>query len=156
MRKRNELAEGLVNVFVHPNAAQGKVHAVFVENTHDDSFAVEHWNDGHAQVDLAVGDLDFDTSVLRYALFGNIESRHNLQTADDRRLEAIDLRWSRLSLEYAVDSVANLHSCFLSFDVNVARSRLNRFCKDIVDKSNDGRFLRHRGVSALIPIEIFV
>ena len=155
VRKRNQLPERLVDVFVHPDPAERKVHAVFVENTHNDSFAVKHRNDRNAEVDFAVGNLNLNTTVLRNPLFGDVQARHNLQTADDRRLETVDFRRRRLRLEDAVDAVPDFHPGFLRLDVNVARAGFDRFGQDVVDEPNDRRFLRHRRVAALVPVDVF-
>ena len=40
--------------------------------------------------------------------------------------------------------------------MDVARARFDRFGKDVVHESYDGRLLRHRRVAVLVPIEVVV
>ena len=51
---------------------------------------------------------ELDAAVLRQALLGDVQPGHDLQAADDRGLEAVDLRRRRLRLQHAVDAVADL------------------------------------------------
>ncbi len=107
VRQLDQLAELGVDVLVHAHAAQREVHPFLVEDTHHDAFAVQHGNDGQADVDFAARDFELDAAVLRHALLGDVEPRHDLQAADDRGLKAIDLRRHRLQLQHAVDAIAN-------------------------------------------------
>ena len=73
---------------LHADLAQVELHRALVEDTHDDAFAVDHRDDRHADVDLAALHLQLDAAVLRQALLGDVQPRHDLQAADDRRLES--------------------------------------------------------------------
>src|SRR5262249_37170033 len=107
VRQVDELLEGLVAVLEHADVGEGEDHASLVEQTHDDALAVGHRDDGHANINLAVLYAHLDASVLRQPLLGDVQVGHDLQTADDGRLEAVDLRRQRLDLEQAVDAVAD-------------------------------------------------
>ena len=63
--------------------SQVELHPLLVEQPQNDPFAVEHGDDGNANVDLAAGNLELDASVLREPLFGDIETRHDFQTRDN-------------------------------------------------------------------------
>ena len=123
-----------------------KLEALLVEHAHHDAFAVQHRNDRHADVDLAARHAQLDAAVLRHALLGDVQPGHDLQAADDRRLEAIDLRRHRLALQHAVDAVADLQPRLLRLDVNVARPRLDRLRQDLVHQPHDRRLLGHLGI----------
>ncbi len=41
-------------------------------------------NRGHAHIDRAAGDLQADAAVLRQALLGDVEFRHDLDARDDQ------------------------------------------------------------------------
>src|SRR5207249_713382 len=64
----------------------------FVEKPEDDFFTVQGWDGGNAEVQflpLAVSSvLDHDAAILREALFGDVELRHDLHAAGDGVLEA--------------------------------------------------------------------
>jgi hypothetical protein len=154
VRQTDQLAELGVDVFVHADPAKGEIHAVLVENTHDHAFAVEHGDDRETNIDLAPLHLELDAAVLGNALLGNIQPGHDLQAADDRRLEAIDLRGHGLFLQYTVDPVADLHALFLGLDVNVARPGLNRFAQDLVHQPDDGCFLSHLRGFGMVPLQV--
>src|SRR5262249_22677573 len=139
----DQLAEHLVSVLLHPDRLQVELHRPLVKNTHHDAFAVNHRNHGDADIDLAAGDLQLHAAVLRQPLFGDVQPRHDLQAADDGRLEAIDLRRHRLGLHHAVDAVADGDAVGLRLDVNVAGPQLDRFQQDFVDQANDRGFLGH-------------
>ena len=85
-----------------------------VEETHDDAFAVDHRDDRDADVDLAAVDAHLDAAVLRQALLGDVEPGHDLEAADDGRLEAVDLRRQGLRLQHAVDAVADAQVVFFA------------------------------------------
>ena len=137
----DEFTEDSIGFFTHPQASQVEFHGPFIEDPHDQTFAVDHRDNADPNIDLAAVDAQFDPTVLRQSLFGDVEFCHDLQTRDDGGLEAIDLRWNGLVLKDAVDTVANDDPCGLRFDVNVAGTRVDGFHEDFVDQSDHGRFL---------------
>ena len=74
-------------------------------------------------------------------LLGDVQPGHDLEAADDRGLEAVDLRRHRLRVQHAVDAVANLDAGGLRLDVDVARPRFDRLDQNFVHQPNDRRFL---------------
>ena len=96
VRHADQLAELHVQVGLHAERFERELHAALVQEPHDDAFAVQHRDHRHADVDLAAGDAELDAAVLRQALFGDVEPGHDLEAADDRGLEAVDLRRHRL------------------------------------------------------------
>src|SRR5207253_5779149 len=107
VRPIDHLPERVVSVRQHADVGQVEDHPAFVEESKDNSLAMNHRDDGDADIDLAVVDAHFDATVLGQALFGDVEPRHDLEPANDGGLEAIDLRWQRLRLQHAVDAIAN-------------------------------------------------
>src|SRR3990170_8598327 len=90
----------------------------FVEDPHDDLLAPRGWNRGHAQVDIVVVDLELDTPVLGNPALGNVHRRHDLETRDQRRLDARG--WRHRAVESSVDTVADPHEGLHRLDVDVA------------------------------------
>src|SRR5262249_46638032 len=101
-------------------------HRPLVQNTHDHAFTVDHGNNRDADVNLAAVNLQLHAAVLRQALFRDIQPRHDLQAAEDRAFEAINLRRNGLRVQDAVDAVADGNTAVLRFNVHVARSQLDR------------------------------
>ena len=87
--------------------------------------------------------LQLDAAVLRQAPLGDVQPGHDLQAADDRRLEAVDLRRHRLRVQHAVDAVADPQARLLRLDVHVAGPRLDRLQQDLVDQPDDRGLLGH-------------
>src|SRR5262249_14204179 len=97
---------------------------------------MDHRDDGNAYVDFAPLDAELDAAVLRQALCGDIEPRHDLQAAEDRRLETDNLLRHRLRVQQTVDAITDPQTVRLRLDVNVAGSRLNRFQQNLVHELN--------------------
>src|SRR5207237_538833 len=74
----DELAEGFVGVLLHADLAEVEFHRPLIQNTHDDDFAVDHGDHGNADVDLAAVNFELHAAVLRQALFGDVQPRHDL------------------------------------------------------------------------------
>jgi len=150
----DQFVERGVGVFVHPHAAKRELHALFVEHTHHDPFAVQHGDHGDADVDLASGDLELDAAVLGDPFLGDVQPGHDLQTADDGRLEAVDFRRHGLRLQHAVDPVADFQSRRLRLDVDVAGPGFHGLGEDLVDQPDDRGLLGRLGVFRLIPLDL--
>ena len=100
-------------------------------------------------------DAHLDAAVLRQALLGDVEPGHDLDAADDGRLEAVDLRRQRLRLQQAVDAVADAQAVFFRLDVDVAGPLVGGLDQDFVDQLDDRRFLGLLGQFAVVGLELF-
>eukprot|EP01035_Chromulina_nebulosa_P041508 gene41508-56148_t len=114
---------------------------ILAEETHHDGFAVEHRDNGDADIDLGVLDTDLDAAVLRETFFRDIEVREDLHARDDRGLEAFDLRGHRHLLENAVDAVADAQFVLEGLEVHVGGAQLDRVLEDLIDETDDRRVL---------------
>ena len=150
---RMSSSNDLRSIALHAEPVERELHAALVEQPHDDPFAVQHGDDRHADVDFAAVHLELDAAVLRQALFGDVQPRHDLEAADDRGLKPVDLRRRGLLLQDAVDAVANLDARGLRLDVHVARPRVDRFDQDFVHEVNDRRFLHLGGDFAVFDLQ---
>ncbi len=59
---------------------------VFSQDSQYDPLAIDGRERGNAEVDLVAADGHRAMSVLRFARFGYVHVRHDLETADDRSL----------------------------------------------------------------------
>src|SRR5262249_50561805 len=151
----DDFLEALVGVDQHADALEVEGHAALVEQTHDDAFAVDHRNDGHADVDLAIVDAHLDAAVLRQTFFRDVEPRHDLESADDGRLKAAQRFVRRLRLEQTVDAVADTHRTLFRLDVNVAGAFVDCFDEDFVHELDDAGLLGHLRRLAVVRFQPF-
>src|SRR5207244_4048715 len=91
VRPVDQLAEGSVMVRKHANVGEVENHPALVEQAHDDAFAVDHRDDRHAYVDLAVVHAHLDPAVLGQSFLGDVEPGHDLDAANDGGLKTVDL-----------------------------------------------------------------
>src|SRR5262249_53123577 len=155
VRPIDQLAEGAVGVLQHADVGEVEDHAALVEQTHDDAFAVDHGDDRDANIDLALVDAHLDAAVLRQALLGDVQVRHDLDTADDGCLEPVDFRRQRLQLQQAVDAVTDAQARLFRFDVDVAGALVGRLDEDFIDQLDDRGFLGHLGQLAVVGLDLF-
>ena len=143
MRQLDQLAKLGVEMRLHAQLAELEFHGPLVQQTHDDSFAMDHGDHGDADIDLATARAELDAAVLRQPPLGNVQPRHDLQAADNSRLEAVDLRRHGLGMQHAVDAIADPQAGLLRFKVHVAGPQLDRLQQDLVDQSHHGGLLGH-------------
>ena len=107
VRHANELLELLINLFRHSDPPEGELQVRFVQDPHDDTFAVKHRDDRNTNIDLPTRDSQFDSAVLGDPFLGDVHLGHDLQPTDDRRSELVHFRRGRLTLQNAVDAMAD-------------------------------------------------
>jgi hypothetical protein len=116
-------------------------HAGLVQDAHDDALAgpLAHGDGAHADVDVLRADLEADAPVLRQALLGDVEPRHDLHARHDAGQHA--LRRRAHLVERAVDAVAHHHLARVGLDVNVAGALLHGLDEERVHPADDLRVL---------------
>ena len=95
VRQAENMLETFIFALGHADLAQAAQRGVLPEQTHDDRFAVQHRNDGNADVHFRVVDADFDASVLRQAFFRDVEMAQNFNARNDGGLKMFELRRAR-------------------------------------------------------------
>ena len=155
VRHANELLELLINLFRHSDPPEGELQVRFVQDPHDDTFAVKHRDDRNTNIDLPTRDSQFDSAVLGDPFLGDVHLGHDLQPTDDRRSELVHFRRGRLTLQNAVDSVTDFQARFLGFDVDVASPGLDRFGENLVDQTHDRRLLDLFGILETVRVDPF-
>ena len=143
VRTRDQGVEQSERVGVHAQFRQRVQHGALVENPHDDPLAEEHRDHADADVDLASAHLELYPPVLREALLGDVQVGHDLDTADDRRLELADLRGDRGVLKHAVDAIADAQVVLVRLDMNIAGPLVQRLQEYLVDQLYDRCLLGH-------------
>ena len=121
------------------HAERGEVEAagLLVEKTQHHALAVARRDGRDAHVDRAAGDPQADAAVLRQALLGDVELRHDLDARDDeRRHRALGLQ--NLT-QHAVHAEAHDEAVLERLDVDVGRVLLHRLREHRVDEPDDRR-----------------
>ena len=117
--------------------------AALREKSERNRLAVRGGHRRYADVDVLASDADADAAVHREALLGDIEVRHDLDTRDDRALEAVQLRRNVDLVEHAVDAVADSKFRLLRLDVDIGRALAVGFGDDLVYELDDRRLFAH-------------
>ena len=125
----------------HAEALQIQRQRTLVENTHDHRLAVQRRHRRNADVNFAALEAQRDVAVLRNIALGDIHSRHDLDAADERRLQVLGRL--RLRYQHSVDAILDAQLGLKRLDVHIAGSALNRLKKNEVDQVDEGRLLRH-------------
>ena len=120
-----------------------------IEQAQHDPLA-EGGRDGRdADIDIAARHAQPDTSVLRQALLGDVEARHDLDARGDRRLKTLGRRDH--VVQHAVDAEAHQQFALERLDVDVACAVLDRLREQPIDQLDD-----RRGVVGIEQIERFL
>ena len=121
---------------VEPQLVELLADRFLVENTDDRVLAVHARHDRDAEVDRLARQPQLEAAVLRHALLGDVELRHDLDARDDRAVEALVDRPHR-RLQHAVDAVLHVHRVVLRLDVDVAGAPLDGGVDRRVDEADD-------------------
>ena len=121
------------------HAERGEVEAarLLVEQAQHDALAVAGGQRGDAHVDRAAGDAQADAAVLRQALLGDVEPRHDLDARDQQRGDGA-LGLQHLA-QHAVDAEAHHEAVLVGLDVDVGGVFLDRLRQHRVDQADDRR-----------------
>ena len=114
------------------------VGSFLVENPDNRVLTMNGRHDRHPEVDGAARKPDLEAAVLGNPFLGDIEFRHHLDAADNRRVVPFVNRFHRL-IENPVDAVFDNHLAILGFDMDVGRAPLDRIEENRVNEADDGR-----------------
>ena len=123
-----QLLELLLVVGEEAEFRQAECEVLLVENTHDDGLAMVGRNRRDTEVEVAPLRVHLDAAVLRDALLGNLHARLNLDSLDDRGLEALRRRVH--VLEGAVDAVADAEAVLKRLQMDIGGAALEGFHDD--------------------------
>ena len=121
---------------VEPQLGELLADRLLVEDADDRVLAVDARHDRDAEVDRLARHAQLEAAVLRHALLGDVELRHDLDARDDRAVELLGDRPHR-RLQHAVDAVLHVDRVVLRLDVDVARAPLDRGVDRRVDQPDD-------------------
>ncbi len=108
-----------------------------IEQSQHDTLAERGRNRRDAQVDIAAGNAQPDSAILRQPLLRDIEARHDLDARGDRRLKALGRR--QYVVHHAVHAEAHHHFFFENLDVDIGRAVLDRLRQHAVDELDNWR-----------------
>ena len=152
LRKRRSSSSGKAED-VEPQLVELLADRLLVEDTDDGILAVHARHDRDAEVDALAAHPHLEAAVLRHALLGDVELRHDLHARDDRAVEALVDRPHR-RLQDAVDPVLHVHRIVLRLDVDVARAALDRRIERRVDQPDDRALVRGQLVDGQLVVEL--
>ena len=139
VRLVDQLVHQLLGARIHAERIQLEAAGLLVEQTQHHALAVTGGDRRHAHVDRAAGDAQRDAAVLRQALLGDVELRHDLDARDHQRRDGA----ARLQhfAQHAVDAEAHDQAVLERLDVNVGGVVLDRLRQDRVDQLDDRRLV---------------
>ena len=143
VRSVDDLADDRVVALVEAEVVHLDEVAALREKSERDRLTVRGRHGRDTDVDVLASDANADTAVHREALLGDIEVRHDLDTRDDRALEAVQLGRNVDLVEHAVDAVADSKLRLLRLDVDIGRALAVCFGDDLVYELDDRRLFAH-------------
>ena len=135
MRLADRLAEALLIRAGEEQVPHGHDLAGVVENSHDDLLAPHRGQSRHAKVDGSTLVSYRQAAVLRLALLGDVDRRHDLQPRDDavlnRPVGLLHL------VQHTVDAEPDAQLLLARLDVDVARAVVDGLSDQEVDEAHD-------------------
>ncbi len=124
-----------------PRSLSLKTGAALVEEPQHHALAAAGRDRRDADVNLLVADFDPAAPVLRQALLGDVQVRHDLQPGDQRA--DVGLRRGETLAQHAVNAESHAHVALVRLDVDVARAAGDGLVEDRVDELDDRRAVGH-------------
>ena len=139
VRLVDQLVDQRLRRRIHAEAPEFEPPALFVEQPQHHALAMAGGDGRDAHVDRASGHAQADTPVLRQALLGDVESRHDFDARDHHRRH----RAARLQhfAQHAVDAEAHHQAVLKGFDVDVRGALAHRLREHRVDQADDRRVI---------------
>ena len=135
VRLRDEVLEAPQRLAGHPDGLQAQLGFALVQQAQHGALAMRARQRAHAHVHGAGADAQADAAVLRHALFGDVEFRHDLQARDQRRVQRpVGLHHFA---QGAVDAEAHARMALVRLDVDVAGAVARRLRQQRVQHADD-------------------
>ena len=135
LRLVDQLVDQRQRLRVHAERVQVEPSRLLVEQAQHHPLAVAGRDRRDAHVHRAAGDPERDAAVLRQALLGDVEPRHDLDARDDQRRDRA-LGLQHLA-QHAVDPEPDHEAVLERLDVDVGRVLLHRLGEQGVDQADD-------------------
>ena len=120
---------------IHAKGRQLELAAFLVEQTQHGTLAETGGQSGDTHVDLAARQAQRNAPVLRQALLGNVEIRHDLDAREHRRMQPA-MRF-RHRLQGAIEAEPDRRARLVGLDVNVRCALPQRLREQHVDHADD-------------------
>jgi hypothetical protein len=85
VRFLEQLRDLRLGLGIHAQRRKVQPAGLLVEDAHHHAFAMAGWERRHAHVDRAARDPEADTAILRQALLGDVELRHDFDSGHHQR-----------------------------------------------------------------------
>ncbi len=122
-------------LFRHAKIVEVQPAGLFVQQSQHDAFAIAGGHGRNAYVDLAATNAQRNASVLRYALFCDVQFRHHFDARYQQRCQGA-FRLDDFA-HHAVDSKTHDQLLFEGFDVDIGGVFANRFGEQRIDQADD-------------------
>src|SRR5450759_4052440 len=150
----DDLAEAFEHVGGHTQLVQADHPAILTQQPHHHRFAVLRGTSGDAHIHALIAHPHMETSVLRQALFGDIQAGHQLE-AQHQCGSNFTVGFS-LQMQHAVDAKAYHHPAFLRFDMNVRSLYLRGIVEHGLQQLDHRRLFHADGIGQRAKIHIGV
>ncbi len=137
VRLANEIAQGRERGVGHPETGQVEPSGLLVEEPQYHALAVRGGQDRNAHIDRPAREAQRDAPVLRLALLGDIQARHDLDARYDHAVRR--LRRLEHVAQHAVPAEAHHRAPLEGLDVDVRSVLAHRLGEECVDQPHDGR-----------------
>ncbi len=131
------LLHSLAVALAHAQVLQGQAPGLLVEQAQHHPFAVGRRQRRHADIDLAPADPQGNPPILRHALLGDVQPRHDLDPRHQQRRQ-FALGLHHLAQD-AVDPEADHQALLESLDMDVGRVLPDRLAQQRIDQADDRR-----------------
>ena len=130
VRLCDRMGNDAIMPFVEAQIFEIEQNRLLIEDTHGDALAVDGGSGGDADVDIATGDFEADSTVLWDAFFGDIETAHDLDADDDGAVESLGRTGD--FFEHAIDAESEDDAIFGGFDMDIGGSLAHGLLEDHV------------------------
>jgi len=137
VRLPDEVAQGRERRIGHAQAGEVQPSGLLVEQAQHHALAVRGRQDRNAHIHRAPGKAQRDTPVLRLALLGDIQARHDLDARYDHAVH--HLRRLEHVAQHPVPAEAHHRAPLEGLDVDVGSVLAHRLGEQRVDQPHDGR-----------------
>ena len=135
VRAADDVLERAVVLFAETEVTDTDLDVVAIEDTHDHCLTVAGGEQADPHVEIFTAHAGLDPAVLRLSFFGDINTGHDFDTRNERRVQPARRRIA--FDQFAVDAVADADFVVKRLDVDVAGPHVDGFGDHQIDEFDD-------------------